>query len=116
MARMNEQPPHAETKVNARELSLRFSENVKDAFRSLTVIAAKSPHIDQEVYSILKDWSGDQPTTVHDVMNAMPLVAEQVADHIRATGDEGAKDAWSELSTQMPENGFTVSQSRQRKR
>jgi hypothetical protein len=113
---MTGQHSRRETGINARELQVSFSENVKDALRSLTQIAARSEHIDPETYSILKEWSGGKATTVHDVMIAMPLVAEQVAEHIRATDDEGAKDAWRDLCMQMPEEGFTVSQVRGRKR
>jgi hypothetical protein len=113
---MAAQHSHRETGLNARELQVSFSENVKDAFRALTQIAARSKHIEPEIYSILKDWSSDKTTTVHDVMIAMPLIAEQVAEHISATGDEGAKDAWRALCTQMPEEGFTISQPRGRRR
>jgi len=108
--------PHQETELDARDLNVRFSPPVQTALKTLTVIALKSDWFDPEMHAILEEWSSGKPTTIHDVMITLPLIAEQTAEHIKATGDERAKDAWRDLCTQLPENGFIVSQSLQRKR
>jgi hypothetical protein len=108
--------PHKETRLDGRELTVRFSEPVMEAFHELAEVAQNSKHFDPQVHAILKSWSNDKPTTVHDVINSLPLIAGQMAAHISATKDDAAKDIWDSLSTQIAEHGFTVSESRQRKR
>jgi hypothetical protein len=108
--------PHTETETDGRDLKVRFSPSVTKALRSLASTALNSEHFDQEMHSILQEWSDGKPTTVHDILIAFPLIAEQMAAHISATNDESTKDAWRELCMQLPENGFTISQSVQRKR
>jgi hypothetical protein len=113
---MAERVSHAENEVSARDLQVRFSPAVQDAFRSIAVAASKSERFDPGIYEIVKDWSSDKPTTIHDVMISLPAISGEVTAHITATRDEKMKEAWDELCVQLPENGFTVSQSRQRQR
>jgi hypothetical protein len=107
---------HAENEISARDLRVSFSPAVQDALRSIAVAARRSQHFDQEIYEIVKAWSGEAPITVHDVMIALPAIAGEVARHLSATHDKAMKDAWDELCSRIPENGFTVSQSRRKGR
>jgi hypothetical protein len=106
----------AEKEVNARELLVRFSPAVEDAFRSIAVAARDSQHFDGEICEIVKDWSAGKPTSVHTVMTSLPIIAGEVAAHVRATGDKSMNAAWEELCIQLPEQGFTVSQSPKKQR
>jgi hypothetical protein len=114
--RMVKKLPHKENELNARDLQVRFSPEVQDAFRTIAVAARDSKHFDPDIYEIVKLWSSDKPTTVHDVMIALAPIAREVAAHVSATRDEAMKEAWDDLCSQLPENGFKVSQSIQRRR
>jgi hypothetical protein len=87
----------AEKEVNARDLLMRFSPAVEDAFRSIAVAARESEHFDAGIYEIVKGWSAGKPTTVHDIMITLPAVAGEVTAHVRATGDVAMKEAWDDL-------------------
>jgi hypothetical protein len=104
--------PHSQTKLDDRELQVRFSPAVREAFHALAHVASKSKHFDEGMFAILREWGEGKPATIHDVVVTFPLIAEQMADHISATHDEAVKDAWRELCSQLPEEGFVVSQSR----
>jgi hypothetical protein len=107
---------HAERELEARNLRVRFSPEVQDAFRSIAVAARDSQHFDPDIYEIVRDWSGDKPISVHDFMIAIGPICRELMAHISATRDESMVRAWDELCSHLPEAGFRVSQSRQRHR
>jgi hypothetical protein len=113
---MNQKGSHTEKNIEARNLRVRFSPAVQDALRSITVAAHHSKAFDPDIYEIVKDWSSDKPTTVHDVIISLPAIAREVVQHLSATRDEAMKQAWDDLCLQLPENGFTISQSLQNRR
>jgi hypothetical protein len=108
--------PHQEKALDARDLQVRFSPAVQDAFRSVAVAARASEHFDAGIYEIIKDWSSDKPTTIHDFMIVFPAIASEMTSHITSTRDSTMKEAWEDLCLQLPEQGFTISQQRQRRR
>jgi hypothetical protein len=114
---MTKEIPHQNKELEARDLQVHFSPAVQDAFRTIAVAARTSEHFDSGIYEIAKDWSSGKPTSVHDVMISLPVIAAEVMKHVAATRDQTMKEAWDDLSTQISEkNGFTVSQSLQRRR
>ena|SRR5271155_1078409 len=113
---MTRKGSHTEKNIEARNLRVRFSPAVQDALRSITVAAQHSGTFDPDVYEIVKKWSGNKPTTVHDVMIGLPAIAGEVVEHLSATRDEAMKQAWDDLCAQLPESGFTISQSLQNRR
>ena len=114
---MTKEIPHQHKELEARDLQVHFSPAVQDALRTITVAARDSRHFDSGAYQIAKEWSSGKPTSVHDVMISLPAVAAEVMQHVATTRDETMKEAWDDLCTQIAEkNGFTVSQSLQRRR
>lgn len=108
--------PHAENEINARDLRVTFSPQVREAFGDIAAIARLSEHFDSGMYEIVKDWSNGKRPSVHDVIIALPSIAGEVGRHIGATQDDRMTEAWDALCSQMPESGFKVSQSLQRRR
>jgi hypothetical protein len=105
-----------EEQLDARNLSVRFSPPVQEALRSIAAASADSNHFDHGIQGIVEGWSNGKPTTVHDVMIALPAIAREVTNHVEATHDSVMKEALDELCMQLPENGFTVARSAQRRR
>jgi hypothetical protein len=107
---------HTQKDIEARNLRVRFSPAVQDALRSLTVAAQHSNSFDRDIYEIVKNWSSNKPTTVHDLIIGLPAIAGEVMEHLSATRDEAMKQAWDDLCAQLPESGFKISQSLQNRR
>ena len=95
-------------------IEIRFSAEVVRAFRDLEAAVHFSEHFDGDVQAILHSWATGKPQTLHDVLVALPLIAEETFRHIRATDDQHAELAWREVCNQMPEKGFTILQRRAR--
>lgn len=98
--------------VDPRSVAVHFSPAVRNAFANLEAAVHFSEHVDGDIRSILHDWASDKPRSVHDVLSALPVIAEETFRHIRATGDQRAEEAWREICNQMPEKGFILSKSR----
>ena len=94
--------------LDARRIEIRFSPKVQQAYRDLAAAVHFSGHFDPDTYEVLRRWSGDETLALHDVLIAFPLVAAETFLHIQATGDERAKEAWENVCSYMPENGFTL--------
>jgi hypothetical protein len=107
---------HTQKDIEARNLRVRFSPAVQDALRSIVVAAQHSSNFDPDICEIIKNWSSDKPTTVHDFIIAFPTIAGEVMEHLSATRDAAMKQAWDDLCVQLPESGFKVSQSVQNRR
>ena len=73
-----------------------------------------SPHFDGDMRAELQDWADGKAKSVHDILIAFPLIAEETFNHIHATGDERAREAWSNICSQMSEKGFALRQHRDR--
>jgi hypothetical protein len=107
-------PNHARkaTELDARSISIAFSPSVREAFGDLDAAVRNSEHFDPAIRQILHGWAEGKPQSIHDVLIAFPLIAEQATEHIRATNDERAREAWREVCSQMPEKGFRLSKAR----
>ena len=105
-----------EKELNARELHIHFSPQVKDAFRSLANATVDSREFDGDIHAVLKGFAGEKSFTLHDVMISLPAIAEEMAAHVHVSSDPAAKDAWRDLCDRMLESGFTVSQARSKQR
>jgi len=110
------QTPRPGNTVSAAELKVTFSPLVLEALGDIAAIARMSKHFDPGIAEKIHEWSMGQDTNVHDIMTALPTMAGEVANHIRATGDERMVEAWEQFSMQMAEAGFSLSQSRRRVR
>jgi hypothetical protein len=94
--------------VDANSLKVHFSPSVREALQELEVAVHFNREFSNDVRAVLHEWVTGKPLTVHGVLVALPLIAEEVFGHIRATGDERAAEAWRTLCTQMNENGFAL--------
>jgi hypothetical protein len=94
--------------IDARSLKLHFSLTVKQALQDLEAAVHFNEKFSGDIRPILHEWAKGETQTVHDVLIALPLLAKEVFEHIRTTGDERAADAWDEFSAQMSERGFIV--------
>lgn len=103
-------PPGHRSRLNeldADGIKVHFSSGVKSALADLEAAVHFSEHFDGDAKAILNSWGHEAPS-IHDVMVALPLIAEETFGHVRATGDKRAEDAWRKLCDQMPEHGFTL--------
>ena len=98
--------------LDASEIDVHFSPRVTQAFRDLAAAVHFSEHFDGDIRSIVQDWAQEKPKTVDGVLIALPTIAGETFRHIAATGDERAHEAWEEISSQMNENGFTLTKAR----
>lgn len=108
--------PKTEIELNTRQLSLRFSPEVREAFHSLAEAVRGSNNFDPETYETLQAWGKEKQTNVHAVITSLPLIAEQMVDHLKVADDPKMTDAWRELCIKLHENGFSVFQPLQRGR
>jgi hypothetical protein len=100
--------------LDPRITSIDFSPEVRTAFRDLAAAVHFSEHVDPEMLATIQDWAGIQKPSLQDVLCALPLIAEQVFEHIHATGDKHAKKAWGDICSEMLEKGFTMEKNRWR--
>jgi hypothetical protein len=94
--------------VDGDSIKVHFSAKVKGALADLDAAVHFSEHFDGDAYAILHGWATGRNPSVREVMVALPLIARETFEHIRATGDKRAEEAWHELCNQMPEKGFTT--------
>jgi hypothetical protein len=102
--------------INAREINVQFSPAVTRAFRDLEEAVRGSEHFDWDAHKIVKDYAAEKPKSLHSVLIGLPVVATATMDYVRATGDRRPELAWDEIASQMPENGFSVTQERGRRK
>jgi hypothetical protein len=89
-------------------MRVQFSAPVKAAFADLAASVHFSNDFDPDIRSVLRQWAEQKALNIRDILLAFPAIAEEVFGHIRATGDERASEAWTEIRNQMAENGFTL--------
>jgi len=94
--------------VDGRSIKVRFSPSVKSALADLDAAVHFSEHFSSDISPILHQWATGKTPTVHEVLTALPLIAEETFQHIRKTGDERAEGAWRGLCNQMNENGYNI--------
>jgi hypothetical protein len=92
-------------------IKVTFSPRVKGALGDLDAAVHFSEHFDGDAYAILHDWAKGGAPTVGEVIVALPLIARSTFEHIRATGDKRADDAWHEIGSQLFEQGFKLTKS-----
>jgi hypothetical protein len=107
---------HKAAELDARGIEVHFSPRVTSAFADLAAAVHFSKHFDADALSILQDWVAGKCNSVHDVLISLPVIAEETAAHIRATGDKRAEEAWREICLKMSEKGFTLTQERARRK
>lgn len=108
---MVSKPVRPRDELDAREISISFSPKVQKAFGSLAASVRHSEHFGQEMYDMLEDWSQGKKATVYDVLVTLPLIAQDMAKHVKATNDRNAEEAWGDICIQMFENGFNLTSS-----
>jgi hypothetical protein len=91
------------------EMRMSFSGPVKAAFADLAAAVHFSKDFDPDIKNVLHEWAGEKTLKVHDIISALPAIAEETFKHIHATGDERAAEAWHEIRSQIAEHGFTLS-------
>ena len=97
-----------ETILNAREVELRLSEPVRGALADLKAAVHFSKHFDPDVLVALTRISEGKSPSAHDFIISLPTIAEETFRHIQATGDERAREAWSQLGDHMLNQGFQL--------
>lgn len=102
-------------KLDPYQINVRFSPRVKGALADLDAAVRSSKHFDGDSYAILHDWAYGKAPTIREVIVSLPLIAEDMFEHLKVTGDKRAEDAWRELCNQLLEKGFTLTQ-RERQR
>ena len=108
---------NSESELDARNIKIELSEPVRRAFRSLAVAVRRSEHFDQDMYDVMQDLSKEAPLTLHAFITCLPLIAEQMQEHVSSGQDVAVKDAWRDLCTQIPEaGGFKLTQPKARGR
>ena len=107
---------HKTEEIDSSSLKVHFSPAVKQALSDLEAATHFSEHFSADIQPILRDWATGKSPTVQGALVALPLIAEETFDHVRATGDERAAKAWRELCNQMSENGFVLTKARTRDR
>lgn len=100
--------------IDARGIEVHFSERVRSAFADLAAAAHFSEHFDGDMLDSVREWGAGRPVSVHEALTSLPLIAEETAKHVRATGDKRAEDAWQEVGLAMSEKGFSLTQARKR--
>jgi hypothetical protein len=78
------------------------------ALKDLAASVHFSEHFDPDVQVSLTRLAEGKAKSLHDFLIAIPQIAEETFRHIHATQDERATDAWSAISSQMNENGFSL--------
>lgn len=96
------------TNVNAWELNVQFSPQVRSAFSDLAAAVHFSDHFDRDILTIVEKWAAGKSTTVHNFFISMPTIASETIGHIAKTGDQRAAEAWREVSSQIAEKGGYV--------
>jgi hypothetical protein len=96
------------TEMDPRRVEIRFSDGVLQAFGDLAAAVHFSEHISPETHSTLQDWATGKIQSVQDILVGFPSIAEEIFQHIHATGDKRAAEAWSNIGIEMLERGFTL--------
>jgi hypothetical protein len=102
--------------INPTDIEVQFSPAVTKAFGDLEEAVRGSKHFDGGIYRIVQDYAAGKTRTVHGVLIGLPSIAQETMKHVRMTGDTSAEVAWGEIAAQIPENGFTVTQVRGRRK
>lgn len=104
----------ASSEIDPRGVVVNFSPEVTKAFGDLAAAVHFSEHFDGEMLKTVEDYAAGKPRSVHDIMTALPAIAEETFKHVHATGDQSAAKAWSNISSEMLESGFTLAAPRRR--
>jgi hypothetical protein len=97
------------TELDAREIEVHFSPELAEAFKDLAAAVHFSEHFDPEIRMNLQDLVKNGGGSLRSVLTSLPTFAEETFKHIAATGDERAREAWSNLATQIWERDrFTL--------
>ncbi len=102
--------------VNARDMEVHFSPAVTKSFGDLEEAVRGSQHFDGDIYRIVQDYAAGKTKTLHGVLVGLPAIAGETMKHVRMTGDTSAELAWEDISAQINENGFSVSEKRGRRK
>jgi hypothetical protein len=103
-------PAHAKklNTLDAAQIEVHLSRDVQQALSDLEAAVHFSEHFDGDIRDILGDWAKGKHPTIHEVLTAFPLIAEETSEHVRMTNDIRAQEAWRELCLKMPERGFEL--------
>ena len=89
-----------------------FPPQVRSAFRDLAVAVHHSEHFDPLILQTVQEWADTRKPSVEDVVTSLPVIASQTFEHIQETGDKLARQAWSDISGELLEHGFTMQKDR----
>lgn len=102
-------------KLDADNIKVRFSPLVKSALVDLEAAVHFSKDFDADGKATIREWAHGEAPTVREVISNLPLLAENMFDHLKVTGDPRAEEAWDKLRSHIFEHGFTLTQ-RERQR
>jgi hypothetical protein len=101
--------------IDARAVNVHFSPAVTSAFGDLEAAVHSSGHFDKDLLRTVQELAAGQDKSVHAVLISLPAIAAETMNHIRSTGDRRAERAWDDITAQMNENGFSLTQVRGRR-
>ncbi len=97
------------TELDPREIEVHFSPQLTEAFKDLAAAVHFSEHFDPGIRTNLQELAAKGGGSLRSVLTSLPTFAEETYKHIAVTGDERAREAWSNLATQIWERDrFTL--------
>ena len=100
------------SQMDPRGVNIQFAPEVRQAFGDLAAAVHFSEHFDGEMLKTVQEWAAGKPASVHDVITALPVIAKETFQHVHATGDLKAAEAWGNLGSELLERGFTLEKQR----
>jgi hypothetical protein len=101
--------------IDAKEIKVHFSPAVTSAFGDLEASVQSSEHFDKDILRTVQDYAAGQAKSIHGVLISLPAIAAETMKHVRATGDARAEQAWNDITAQINEKGFSLTQLRGRR-
>jgi len=98
--------------MDPRSVNIQFAPEVQRAFGDLAAAVHFSEHFDGEMLKTVQEWAAGKAASVHDVVTALPVIAQETFKHVHATGDQKAADAWATIGSELLERGFMLDKQR----
>jgi hypothetical protein len=98
--------------MDPRSVDIQFSPEVRSAFADLAAAVHHSEHFDGEMLKTVQEWAAGASPSVHDVITSLPVIAKETFNHVQATGDKRAAEAWGNIGSELLERGFMLDKPR----
>jgi hypothetical protein len=98
--------------MDPRSVDIQFPPEVRSAFADLAAAVHFSGHFDGEMLKTVEEWAAGKSPSVHDVITSLPAIAQETFNHVQATGDKKAAEAWGNIGSELLEKGFMLDKPR----